>query len=122
MAALQYGWSQGERMEQLTETAGTDPSTAANTAAIAMATTTVAANIATLVADGASPTQGHVNTLNTNWGTLLTLIDAAKVAAAAAIPVDTVEVRVLTGQRALTIIQGLDNIKARIATSKVLAP
>jgi hypothetical protein len=38
----------------------------------APATTTVAANIATLVADGASPTQGHVNTLNTNWGTFLT--------------------------------------------------
>jgi hypothetical protein len=29
---------------------------------------TVAANIATLVADGASPTQAHVTTLNTSWG------------------------------------------------------
>lgn len=38
--------------------------------------TTVAANIATLVADGASPTQGHVNTLNTNWGTYLTAVNA----------------------------------------------
>lgn len=28
---------------------------------------TVAANIATLVADGAAPTQAHVNTLNTSW-------------------------------------------------------
>lgn len=35
-------------------------------------TATVAADIATLVADGASPTQGHVNTLNTDWGTFLT--------------------------------------------------
>lgn len=40
---------------------GTPPSTA-----------TVAADIATLVADGASPTQGHVTTLNTDWGTFLT--------------------------------------------------
>jgi hypothetical protein len=32
----------------------------------------VAANIATLVAEGATPTQGNVNTLNTNWGTFLT--------------------------------------------------
>ena len=29
---------------------------------------TVAANIATLVADGASPTQAHVTTLNASWG------------------------------------------------------
>lgn len=36
------------------------------------ATATVAADIAVLVADGASPTQGHVNTLNTDWGTFLT--------------------------------------------------
>jgi hypothetical protein len=31
------------------------------------ATTTVNTDIATLVADGAIPTQGHVNTLNTDW-------------------------------------------------------
>lgn len=47
--------------------------------------TTVAANIATLVADGASPTQGHVNTLNTNWGTFKALVDTA-VTDAATIP------------------------------------
>lgn len=40
---------------------GTPPSTA-----------TVAADVATLVADGASPTQAHVTTLNTDWGTFLT--------------------------------------------------
>lgn len=32
--------------------------------------TTVASDVATLVADGATPTQAHVNTLNTNWGLL----------------------------------------------------
>src|SRR5271166_2370205 len=31
---------------------------------------TVATNVATLVSDGASPTQAHVTTLNTNWGSL----------------------------------------------------
>lgn len=36
-----------------------------------VASTTVAANIATLVADGAAPTQAHVTTLNTNWAALL---------------------------------------------------
>lgn len=34
--------------------------------------TTVAANVATLVADAGTPTQGHVTTLNTNWGLLNT--------------------------------------------------
>jgi len=42
----------------------------------APSTTTVAANVATLVADGASPTQAHVTTLNTNWGTFLTAYTA----------------------------------------------
>lgn len=56
----------------------------AGASALLMVTTTVAANIATLVADGASPTQGHVNTLNTNWGVLLGLINTAKTDIAAA--------------------------------------
>ena len=34
-------------------------------------TATVAADVATLVADGATPTQAHVNTLNTDWTALL---------------------------------------------------
>lgn len=34
--------------------------------------TAVAAAVATLVADGATPTQAHVTALNTAWGTLLT--------------------------------------------------
>lgn len=36
-----------------------------------VASATVAADIAVLVADGASPTQGHVTTLNTDWTALL---------------------------------------------------
>lgn len=34
--------------------------------------TAVAADVATLVADGATPTQAHVTTLNTDWGAIAT--------------------------------------------------
>jgi hypothetical protein len=44
------------------------------------ATTTVAADVATLVADGASPTQAHVTTLNSDWGTLNTAVAAVSTA------------------------------------------
>lgn len=37
--------------------------------------------LATLVADGASPTQGHVNTFKTSWDLLIVETAAAKVAA-----------------------------------------
>lgn len=60
-------------------TADTDAGTAAGTL-----TTNVAAAVAALVADGASPTQGHVNTLNTAWGLLATAIAQAKTSTAAA--------------------------------------
>lgn len=41
--------------------------------------TTVTANVATLVADGASPTQGHVTTLNTNYTALAAAVSGADV-------------------------------------------
>lgn len=44
----------------------------------------VAAAVGVLVADGASPTEAHVTTLNTAWGLLATAIAAAKTATAAA--------------------------------------
>src|ERR1019366_581928 len=59
----------------------TAPASTASAADLATAisdevtTTTVAANVGTLVSDGASPTQAHVTTLNSNWGTLKTAID-----------------------------------------------
>lgn len=61
-----------------------DPS-AATTAAIALApsTTALAAAVAALVADGASPTQGHVNTLNTAYGTFATALTAYNTAVSA---------------------------------------
>lgn len=51
-------------------------STIADPNGTAPATTTVAADVATLVADGATPTQAHVTTLNTDWGTFLTSLTA----------------------------------------------
>ena len=64
----------------------TDATTADDDAALHEGTlkTNVASAIATLVADGASPTQGHVNTLNTAWGLLSTAMTTTKTATAAA--------------------------------------
>lgn len=50
---------------------------AVNSAVAAIVYTSVAADIATLVADGATPTQAHVTTLNTHWTALKALIDTA---------------------------------------------
>jgi hypothetical protein len=57
---------------------------------------TVAANVATLVADGASPTQAHVTTLNTNFG----LMNAAYTSNAAFI-FDTAQVTTMNQARAV---------------------
>lgn len=46
--------------------------------------TNVVNAVAVLVADGALPTQGHVDTLNTAWGLLKTAIDALSTAAVSA--------------------------------------
>ena len=53
-------------------------------AAITAAYASVVTDIATLVSDAGSPTQGHVNTLNTDWGVFKTALDAAIAAAATA--------------------------------------
>lgn len=77
-----FSTSSGAKTPALTAatTADTDTGTASGTL-----TTDVAAAVAVLVADGASPTQAHVNTLNTAWGLLATAIAAAKVSTAAAV-------------------------------------
>ena len=49
-------------------------------AATPPSTATVDTDVGVLVADGASPTQGHVNTLNTDWGVLKPLIAATAAA------------------------------------------
>lgn len=57
-----------------------DPSSVA-----APSSAAVAADVATLVADGASPTQAHVTTLNTDWGTFLTAETAYRAAVGGAV-------------------------------------
>lgn len=84
----------------ITAIAGLPATTTVNTEiGTAVAPTAVAAAIATLVADGASPTQAHVTTLNnawttyntnlsslnTDWGTYKTNLTAAVAAANASI-------------------------------------
>ena len=75
--AVKINQSLGDGKYDVAGSGLSDPSASA-----APASATVAANIATLVTDGASPTQGHVNTLNTNWGTFLTSETAYRAAAA----------------------------------------
>ena len=66
--------------DALLATAQTD-SAAAKAAADAIDYTTFATDLATLVADGASPTQAHVTAVDNDWTTLKALIDAAVSAA-----------------------------------------
>lgn len=68
----------------------------------------VAAAVAVLVADGATPTQAHVNDLNTAWGLLETAIAATAAAATAGASAATaqnaildIDVAVLTNQNAV---------------------
>lgn len=138
MAALTYGWSQGERMESVVETAGTDLSVTADAAADTLVTNSasvqaleaaVTSAVAAAQLVGTGDASAEIDAIDVAWAAILTTINtlqtqvtATKAATLAAEPVDTVEVRILTGQKASDVIVGLDNIKARIATSKVLAP
>lgn len=77
----------------ITAPAGLAPSTSSVqhpydfASAIVVSYTTFAADLATLVADGASPTQAHVNAVNSDWTSLKAVIDGvvAKGVAAAAL-------------------------------------
>lgn len=101
MARIAFGCTLGGDLGQgrFGSSAGSVPP-AATSAAIAAGTltTNVAAAVAALVADGASPTQAHVTTLNTAWGLLATAIAAANTAAAAANVVLDIDTSVVTTQ------------------------
>lgn len=64
---------------------------------VAADTTDVAAAIAVLVADGASPTQAHVTTLNNAWTTLLAAITAINGAAA-----DSADLKIVVNNATVT--------------------
>lgn len=94
----------------------------AGTVGSAPATATVAADVATLVADGASPTQAHVTTLNTDWGTLLAAINTyvSQVNGSTGDVTLTINTANVTNKRQLQ--SALRDILARIDGSNILTP
>lgn len=101
MARIAFGCTLGQSLGEGRFSSNSGPVAPAATAAATAAgtlTTNVAAAVAALVADGASPTQGHVDTLNTAWGLLATAIAAANTATAAANVVLDIDTAVVTTQ------------------------
>lgn len=138
MAVIQLGLSKGETLDAgpgggISEATGGAPlailaDTAAGagvTAATATDTAAVAAAIAVLVADGASPTQAHVNTANAAWGTLLALINTLKTSATttktatatALAPADTFELSIASGASKEDALKALEIFEAKIVQS-----
>lgn len=68
-SGTQHAYTDNDGRKQYTAGGGVAPVVTATSA-------TVAADVATLVADGATPTQAHVTTLNTDWAALLAQINA----------------------------------------------
>ncbi len=104
MARIAFGCTLGQSLGEgrFNSTSGSVPP-ASTSAGVAAGTLTddVAAAVAVLVADGACPTQAHVNTLNTAWGLLATAIAAANTGAAAANMVLDIDTSVITTRNAL---------------------
>jgi flagellar hook-basal body complex protein FliE len=78
--------------------------------------TTAAANVATLAADGANPTQAHVNTLNTNFALLKAPLDRVTAAGAIAVIVDTTAVT-----KRNQVLEAFKNILAQMDGSGLFA-
>ena len=103
MARIAFGCTLGADLAQgrfSSVSGAVAPSATSAGVAAGTLTTNVAAAVAQLVTDAGTPTQGHVNTLNTAWGLLATAIAAANTAAAAAnvvIDIDTAVVTTLNG-------------------------
>lgn len=99
MARIAFGCTLGQSLGEgrFSSNSGSvaPASTSAATAAGTL-TTNVAAAVAVLVADGASPTQAHVTTLNTAWGPLATAVAAANTASTAANVVLDIDTSVVT--------------------------
>ncbi len=97
-----------------------------NTSVAAIVYTTLAAAIATAVADGASPTQAHVTAINNAWTTVKGEIDAAVTAAAAAPTSQTGGLVVVVDKVAVTDWGQFDticrSIKHRAIAGGIFAP
>jgi hypothetical protein len=107
--------------------AASSPSVAtAQAAGTALTYATFATDLATLVADGATPTQAHVTAVNNDWTTLKAAIDllVADVAAISAGPAITGDVVVsVNGSTVLTINKYdeiMESIRRLIAGSSLL--
>lgn len=101
MARIAFGCTLGGDLGEGRFAAGAGavtPASVSSGTASGTLTTNVAAAVAVLVADGASPTQAHVNTLNTAWGLLATAIAAANTATTAANAVLDIDTSVITTQ------------------------
>lgn len=99
MARIAFGASLGGNLGEgrfSTSSGSVAPAITSANIAAGQLTTDVAAAVAVLVADGASPTQGHVNTLNTAWGLLAAAIANAATGAAAANVVLDIDASVVT--------------------------
>lgn len=90
-----------------------------NAATITAAQTLVAADVAVLVADGATPTQAHVTTLNTNWGTLNTALNATGAAASGNVSV-SIDTAVILNSRQLKA--ALDAVRQYALASGIVLP
>lgn len=137
MAAVQYGWTQGERLEQVIETSGTHLATTADAAADVLVTNSasvqaleaaVTSAVAAAQLIGTGDASAEIDAIDVAWAAVLTTINtlqtqvtATKAATLAAVPDDTIEVAVVTGMKPAHIIEGLQHIIQKVATSKVLA-
>jgi hypothetical protein len=104
-------------------------SSAPSQTAVSAAEALVVTDVATLVADGASPTQAHVTQLNTDWGTLKTALDAYLAAVTAyagtvsgAVGDVTVTVNTANVTNSRQLDSALRHIRERIAGSSLVTP
>jgi len=96
MAVVGLGYTKQATGAQFAYTSDSNSAAVATVKAdvAALVYTTLAAAIATAVADGASPTQAHVTAINTAWGTFKALVDTAVTDAAALAGVTDADVKV----------------------------
>ena len=106
MARIAFGCTLGQSLGEgrfSSNSGSVAPAATSAGVAAGTLTTNVDAAVTVLVADGASPTQAHVNTLKTAWDLLAAAIAAANTATAAAnvvLDIDTAVVTTRNGVKA----------------------
>lgn len=136
MSAKQFAANREDRIEKVTEAAGTDPATTADTAMGSLLTdlnTTVQAlesavtdAIAAAQLIGAGDASAEIDAIDVAWVAILAAIDAAqtqatttKAATLAAVPAKDVEVAIKDGVPRLGAIDGLKTILQRLGVTKL---